>query len=137
MTPAIVPDGQRLLRGRRGRTNYNSGLAAEDSVARFYTARGARELARRLRTPHGEIDLIIREDSVLVFVEVKRRRSANAWDSPVSQAQWKRLECAALHYMLHHCSEMGVQPVCRFDVAIVDHAGRVQIVENARSCDEL
>lgn len=121
-------------RRRRGRANWQSGAAAEDAAARDYAARGGIVRGRRLRTPEGEIDLIVDLDGVLVFVEVKRRAS-ETFDSPVSERQWRRLENAALHYMMRLQNETGVQPVCRFDVALAGPDGRLRIIENARSFD--
>lgn len=119
-------------RQSRGRRNWHSGLAAEDAAARHYRGRGATVLARRLRTPDGELDLVVRQGEMLVFVEVKRRVAANP-DSPVTERQWQRLEKAALHYMMSVQKETGVQPVCRFDVALAGSDGQIRIIENARS----
>lgn len=102
-------------------------------VARQMEATGAQVLARRWRTSAGEIDLIVRDGEVLVFVEVKQRKRLSAWDSPISQAQWRRLEATASQYILHFQVETGIQPVCRFDVALVGHDGSVEIIENAWS----
>ena len=121
-------------RRRRGRRNWQSGAAAEEAAARHYLARGATVRERRLRTPEGELDLVLVLDGVLVFVEVKRQAS-EGFDSPVSGTQWRRLENAALHYMMRLQKETGVQPVCRFDVALAGPDGRLRIIENARSFD--
>lgn len=122
-------------RRRRGRSNWHAGAAAEDAAAREYKSRGGRIRARRMRTPEGELDLVIEQAGMLVFVEVKRR-AAELSDSPVGERQWQRLEKAALHYMMHVQNETGVQPFCRFDVALAGPDGRVRIIENARSFDE-
>ncbi|MGD1924240.1 MAG: YraN family protein [Paracoccaceae bacterium] len=126
----------RLARSIRGRSNHFSGIAAEDSVARAYTGKGATVLGRRVRTPAGEIDLVLKHNDILVFVEVKRRRTAHHFDSPITTFQWSRLENAALHYMVPYVEDTGIQPVCRFDAALVAPDGQVEIIENARSFDE-
>jgi putative endonuclease len=131
-TPLAVP-GDRA-RARRGRTGWQSGAAAEDAVARRYQAAGATVLHRRLRTPEGEVDLVLEQDGRTIFVEVKRCRAGG--DPPVSQRQWRRLANAALHYMMHAQNETGVQPVCRFDVALAGPDGQLRIIENARGFDE-
>ena len=118
---------------RRGRTAYQSGLAAEEAVARLYEARGDTVLARRYRTAEGEIDLVVRSGETLVFVEVKRRKRLHAFDSPVSEAQWRRLECAALRYVIETSGVTCTEPSCRFDVALVGVHGQVDLVENART----
>ncbi|MEM9063388.1 MAG: YraN family protein [Pseudomonadota bacterium] len=120
----------------RGRSNHFSGLAAEDAVARRYAAAGASIFGRRVRTEAGEIDLIVRVDDVLVFVEVKRRCRGTFSDSPITSKQWSRLENAALHYMMLHVDGTGIQPFCRFDVALAGPDGQITIIENARSFDE-
>ncbi len=53
---------------------HELGLLGEELVARTLRARGARILARRLRTPWGELDLLARDARGLVCVEVKSGR---------------------------------------------------------------
>lgn len=122
-------------RARLGRRSYHAGLAAEEIVARDYAGRGAEILARRHRTPHGEIDLIVRDGGHLVFVEVKRRKQLHAFDSPISESQWNRLGCAALHYVVQNHDVTCTQPVCRFDAALVGPDGGLRIIQNARTFD--
>ena len=130
----LGPARSAAARVRRGRTSWHSGAAAEDAVARHYQLMGATVLHRRLRTPDGELDLVLRKDGQTIFVEVKRCRSGS--DAPVSDRQWRRLANAALHYMIRAQNETGVQPVCRFDVALVGLDGQLRIIENARGFDE-
>jgi len=138
MSPLATP-AQSTLHGqrhRRGRRNHFSGIAAEETVARRYAWRGDEILGHRVRTPEGELDLVVKSGDVLVFVEVKKRSQRHLYDSPISRKQWDRLEKAALHYMVSVQGETGIHPVCRFDVALVAPDGSVDIVENARSFDE-
>ena len=51
------------------------GAAGEAAAAAWQEARGYRVLARNVRTRHGEIDLVVRLESLVVFVEVKSRTS--------------------------------------------------------------
>ena len=120
--------GRDVGRARRGAASYRAGLAAEDGVARLYQLAGAAILARRWRVPEGEIDLIVRDGDALVFVEVKRRRRPLSED-PVKPRQWRRLEAAALRYMM--LAETGDAPL-RFDLAIVGEDGTAEVIKNAR-----
>ena len=122
-------------RARRGARNFQAGLAAEDAVERIYRQRGAQVLARRHRTPEGEIDLIVQEGRCLIFVEIKRRKRLHGFDSPISEKQWQRLGCAALHYVVNNHAVTRVQPICRFDAALVGPDGQATIIENARTFD--
>lgn len=124
---ALRPEGG-FARSRRGATSHNAGLAAEDIAARDAARRGCAVLARRRRCAAGEIDLILRDGDAVVFMEVKRRSKPISED-PVTPAQWRRLENAALQYMLE--AETGVAPL-RFDLAIVGADGAVEVIKNAR-----
>lgn len=57
-------------------------------------AKGYSILGFRLRTPHGEIDLVVRRGRVLAAVEVKRRTSIEAALEAVSLNQRQRLRRA-------------------------------------------
>jgi putative endonuclease len=52
-------------------------------------------LARRERTPAGEIDIVARRGRTLVAVEVKARRAATPLRDLITEAQWQRI-CRAL-----------------------------------------
>jgi putative endonuclease len=67
---------------RRGRvlTSRSSGAWGEDLALRYLTRRGYTLVERNYRTRHGEIDLIVRKDDTLVFVEVKLRRGTGFGD---------------------------------------------------------
>ena len=130
-----TPARTRARRCHHGRRNFFSGAAAEDQVAREYQRHGTKIRARRCRTPEGEIDIVGQIGDILVFVEVKKRKNNKIPDASVSPRQWQRLENAALHYMMQYQRETGIQPFCRFDVALTGQDGAVQIIENARSFD--
>jgi putative endonuclease len=111
----------------RGRTAYFTGLAAEDMVARAYRARGGQVLARRWRVPGAEIDLIVRLDGVIVFVEVKARKTMAAARSAMRPAQQARLLACAEQYLARHAS---LNAPCRFDFVAVSSTGEICITEN-------
>ena len=54
---------------------FRVGISAESRAAAFLIAKGFRILARRWKSPVGEIDIIAIRRSLLVFVEVKARNS--------------------------------------------------------------
>ena len=121
---------------RRGRGGYLSGLAAEEQAARAYRKRGAEILARRHRNEAGEIDIILLDDGILVFVEVKMRKHRAEWAEALTERQWRRLGLAANHYMMSHSNETGPIRGSRFDAVLIGAGGRLEIIENARSFDE-
>src|SRR5258708_12964108 len=54
---------------------FRTGLSAETRAAAFLMAKGYRILAKRFRTPYGEIDILARTRKLLAFIEVKARAS--------------------------------------------------------------
>ncbi len=52
------------------------GRAGEDAAVALLEAHGYRIVARNVRLPGGEIDVIARDGNVIVFVEVKARATA-------------------------------------------------------------
>jgi putative endonuclease len=124
------------MKTRQGRGAYLSGLAAEDQAARAYLKRGAELLARRHRNAAGEIDLILRENGILIFVEVKRRKNRAELAESITERQWQRLGLAATHYMMTLSNETGPIRGCRFDAVLIGADGGLEIIENARSFDE-
>jgi putative endonuclease len=122
-----------MLASNSARSHF-AGLVAEESAARSYMADGGRVRAVRWRCPEGEIDLVVELPSEIVFVEVKARRGhADHAAKAVSARQWARVGAAATRYLAEHTD--GTTP-CRFDLALVDGAGRLQRIENARSFDD-
>ena len=115
--------------GLKGLRNYEDGLAAEAAVSRYYVDRGAEILAERWRGKSGEIDLICtslnRED--FVFVEVKKSRTASSAAASLSQKQLGRISRAAEEYIAQNASPFST---LRIDLATVDQAGRIDILEN-------
>lgn len=118
-----------VSRRTRGRLAYLSGALAEDSVARLLERKGMVILAQRWRGKAGEIDLIAREGDCLIFVEVKQSASHEDAAFRLGAAQQGRIMRAALEY----CEAAGLAalPDMRFDAALVDAQGRVEILERA------
>lgn len=83
---------ERLGRYRRGRVS-------EWAAAAVLLAKGYRILARRVRTPHGELDLIARRGRRLAFVEVKRRTTRAEAEAAITPQQAARIARAAEHWI--------------------------------------
>lgn len=112
-----------------GSVSYHAGLSAEDQVARDYQRRGYPVAAHRWRGAGGEIDLVAQDGDGFVFVEVKKSRSHARAAERLSMRQIRRLYDAAAEF-LAQCPR-GLNTLARFDVALVDGNGRIEILENA------
>jgi putative endonuclease len=96
----------------------NRGAAAEALAARFLEQRGLSIVARNYRCRGGEIDLVAKEGPVLVFVEVRLRRSDafGGAAASITAAKRRRLVFAARHYL----GRLVQEPPCRFDAILLD-----------------
>src|ERR1700760_4881707 len=74
---------------------FQTGISAEGRAAAFLFAKGYRILAKRFRSPHGEIDLIVRRRNLLAFVEVKARATLDEAAFAVTPRQQARIIDAA------------------------------------------
>jgi len=113
----------------RGVSAYASGQAAEARTAELYAERGCEILERRWRSAAGEVDLILRDGDAIVFVEVKKSGTHDLAAQRLSRRQMDRICTAALLYAERFPT--GSLTEMRFDAALVDGCGRVDIIENA------
>lgn len=102
------PDRKKAERaGRRG----------EALAAIWLMFKGYRILARRLRTPVGEIDILASRGKVLAVVEVKSRAKSRDAAEAIGPRQWDRLARAA-QWALAHRPEWAGRDL-RFDAILL------------------
>lgn len=99
------------------RRAYRRGHAAEWIAAAWLVLHGYSLIARRYRTRLGEIDLIVRRGEVVVFVEVKARRSLEAADDAITGAAEQRIRSAADIWLARHPGAEGLS--FRFDSVLI------------------
>ena len=112
-----------------GAVSYHAGVAAEAAVARLYETGGTPITARRWRSEAGEIDLIARNGAEVIFIEVKQSRSHAEAALHLTGRQMARIYASASVFLGQEPA--GQDTAARFDVALVDDAGRIEIIENA------
>ena len=93
------------------------GRWAETLVAWGLRLKGWRILARNYKTHVGELDLVAKRGSLVIFVEVKARTHAQTALDAITAKQRGRIQRAAEQFLIHH----PPLQVCdiRFDVALV------------------
>lgn len=93
------------------------GARAEALAADYLSKRGLVVVERNFRTRFGEIDLIAEDGGMLVFVEVRMRRSNSHGGAAGSITTQKRarLVAAARGYL----ARLGREPPCRFDAILM------------------
>ena len=112
-----------------GSISYHAGLAAEDQVSMLYGRSGHAIVGRRWRGRGGEIDLIARRGGDTVFIEVKKSDTHAHAAAHLGPRQVQRLFDCASEYM--GTLPDGQRSSVRFDVALVDAMGRIEVIENA------
>ncbi|VWD52427.1 hypothetical protein BLA39750_06302 [Burkholderia lata] len=136
--PARPGDGRGLARAG---DNFSDaarskpvGAAFEQRARQFLERRGLVFVAANVTMRGGELDLVMREpDGMLVFVEVRARRSVRHGGAAASVGWRKRrrLVAAALQFWARH----GAGAACRFDVVAFE-AGRLVWLRDAFRADD-
>jgi len=102
-----------LFQGRK------KGDQAEQTAERHLQRQGLKTLCRNYHCKAGEIDIVMQQGEVIVFVEVRYRRQSrhgSAAESVTRNKQQKLLR-AASHYLTRHA--LHHRP-CRFDVVAIN-----------------
>jgi putative endonuclease len=97
----------------------NQGLAAEAAAVHFLQQQGLVLLTQNYSCRFGEIDLIMRDQHTLVFVEVRLRSHqafASAADSIDHRKQQKLIRAAQFYLQTH-----DLNTPCRFDAILFDN----------------
>lgn len=110
------------------------GRQAESAAEQYLRGQGYRIRDRNVRSVHGELDLVVERDGVLVFVEVKARRTESYGGASyaVDIRKQARIIRLAAQYLAQHRMQ---NQTCRFDVLLCAgqsaDLGAIQHIENA------
>ena len=112
------------------------GVQGEELVANHYQENGYVVLNKNYKTRFGEIDIIVKNDETLVFVEVKTRENdtfATPAEAVDLQKQQRIIKTAQAYLTQNRLSD----PIMRFDVAEVllsddeDDEAKITVIEGA------
>lgn len=109
----------------RSINTYAKGLMGEDRACEYLQSKGMVLLERRYHSFSGEIDLIMRDGPMIVFVEVKARSrgSRGSGLSAITPAKQKKLIKTALYYISRHAPTSPM----RFDAVEITPEGIIHI----------
>lgn len=96
---------------------FRTGVSAEARAEALLVAQDYLILARRFRTPYGEIDIVARQHNLIAFVEVKARARLDDAAYAVTPRQQRRIVDAAQAWLMAH-PEHGDFDL-RFDVMLI------------------
>jgi len=109
----------------------NAGADAEQWAAQYLASQGLKLVEQNYRSRYGEIDLIMRDGEMLVFVEVRLRRNSGFGGAAASidTRKQQRIIRTAQQYI----SGLARTPPCRFDAVLLGDAqgGQMQWLKNA------
>lgn len=105
---------------------YESGLNGEALAEDYLCKQGMSALARRYRAQDGEIDLIMLDGEIVVFVEVKSRPRSRAGMGllAITPDKQRRMTHAALAFLLER---EWMERLVRFDVVELTRDGILHI----------
>lgn len=113
------------------------GDEGEGRAEAYLRAQGFRILGRNVRSPLGELDLIADDQGVLVFVEVKRRRTGafgGAIEAVDARKRAKLIQLAAQYLAQHRIRNRA----CRFDVVVIqDKVGTAEALQHITNAFDL
>ncbi len=106
------------------------GDSAEQRALAYLRQQGLSWVCSNFRCKAGELDLVMRDGSALVIVEVRFRQSEQFGGALASITRQKqaRIIAATHHYVIiHHLSDCAI----RFDVVAIAGDGRIDWIKNA------
>lgn len=101
------------------------GSDAEQIAASYLQRRHLILVTQNYRCRFGEIDLIMRDGSTLVFIEVRMRSHEMFGGAAASITLSKQAKL--LHTARHYLAELNHEPPCRFDVLLLSGANGQEI----------
>lgn len=106
----------------------SKGYFGELLAALLLICKGYRILARRFKTPYGEIDIIAKKKNVVVFVEVKARKTMDKCFIAITRKQLQRIQNASeifmsMKHQFANCDR-------RYDVILVANSSFPMHIEN-------
>ncbi len=87
-------------------TKYKNEIGAwgEGIAADWLAKHGYQIIARNIRTPYGEIDILAQQDDIMIFVEVKTLTSSQGFfpEKNITHRKQQHMFNAAQHYSAEH-----------------------------------
>ena len=111
------------------KTGHHKGLRAEAIAKLYLQMKGYHVLADRFKTPLGEIDLIVKKDNVVAFIEVKLRKTEDAAAEAIHAKNQSRVRNAAELYLQKHPEYNEYE--LRFDALVMAPGRWPRHIQNA------
>ena len=110
------------------KATYEYGIDSEIIARKHLETQGYEFIAQRLKTPFGELDLVMKNGAYIIFVEVKARKYLDHYEV-ITQKQMARNRAAASYYIANNPSLQNSD--LRMDLVIVCDQKIEEHIENA------
>lgn len=108
---------------------FIKGLKAESFALKYLLSKGVKFKSKNYHSKFGEIDLIMQEHNILLFIEVRFRSqpSYGSASDTVNLAKQKKIIKTAQLYLLTQYKNQDI-PQCRFDVIALSQYNTTKII---------
>jgi putative endonuclease len=117
----------------KGSDKMRTGKKGEDIAVAYLKGKGYRIVERNYKCPLGEIDIVAKDGDVIVFVEVKSRKSEEFGDPQLAVGLEKQKKISKISLM--YLKEKHLYPCnARFDVVAIKmlpDGSTVELIQNA------
>lgn len=102
-------------------TSKEKGAKAEDLAVEYLVSKGFKILERNFRTTFGEIDIIAKKKSTLIFVEVKSEFSGDGFlaEEKIDKRKKEKILKVAEFFLVKNFQKLSKIKEIRFDVIVV------------------
>lgn len=111
------------------KNSYSDGVLYEGMAELYLWGKGFRILKRRYKTGVGEIDLVALDGEILVFVEVKGRKTEEEALFSITPRMKSRITAAACHFLAENPGHS--ERTMRFDVVAICPPFSIRHLDNA------
>ncbi len=115
--------------GNSGKNSYQRGRWAEQAALEYLLTKRLKLLDKNFRSAFGEIDLIMQDENIVLFIEV-RYRSSNHFHTALESINRKKCEriIATSHQYLSE-NRSASKLDCRFDVVALSGPQETPTIE--------
>lgn len=114
---------------KSGKTSYQRGRWAEQAALEYLLDKNLKLLERNFRSVFGEIDLIMQDNNIILFIEV-RYRSSNHFHSAIESINQKKCERIIITSNQYLGKDRAASLMdCRYDVVVLSGSQETPTIE--------
>ncbi|MFB3100771.1 MAG: YraN family protein [Gammaproteobacteria bacterium] len=115
--------------GNSGKISYQRGRWAEQTALEYLLTKKLKLLDKNFRSSFGEIDLIMQDNSIILFIEVRYRSNNHFYTAleSISKKKCERIISTSYQYLSKNRSASQLD--CRFDVVTLSGPQKTPTIE--------